>query len=170
MKSLTDRVDCYIASFKRPLKESCLEREGIAQGMVLFAIPSYGILFKCRARGTLRELEVGALLALLRFLDTSLKEEKITKIKVHSSTPDIVFSLVHRRHELTSRQGRQKKLDRHFRKFEIMAAYAPPGRNRALAGPEDLPSVPQGQKSPLSPAGREKRKPRLEAIRKGVDL
>jgi hypothetical protein len=170
MKSLTDRVDCYIASFNRPLAEACLEREGIGQGMILFAIPSYGILFKCRARGNVRELEVGALLALLRFLDTSLKDERIEKVKVFSSTPEIVFRLTHRRHALTDRLGRQKKLDRFFRRFDVQAAYAPPGRNRALAAPGDIPSVPRGQKSPLVPSRPDTGKARLEAIRKGVDL
>jgi len=117
--------------------------------MVAFAIPAYGVLFKCRARGEQRDLELGALLALLRFIDTSLKGEKITKVRVLASDPQLVFGLAHDRKNLTTKIGRQKKLERYFRRIDVIGAYVSRAVNRALCSPADLPSLPEGQKSPI---------------------
>ena len=170
MKSLSDRLDCYIAGFTRPISDNSLRTRGMATGMVTFAIPAYGVLFKCRARGERLELEVGALLALLRFLGTSLKDENITKIRLLTSDAHLVFRLAHDRAHLTPRVGRQKKLERYFRTVDVIGAYVAARNNRALQSPADLPSLPQGQESPIKLPERSKPDTTFGPFRSGVDL
>lgn len=170
MKSVNDRLDCYIAGLDRPVADLELRSRGMASGMVSFAIPAYGVLFKCRARGTRRDLEIGALLALLRFVERSLKSENITKIRVIASNPEVVFKLAQGRDRLTPKISRQKKLENYFRRIDVVGAYVPLHGNRACCSPADLPALPEGQVSPIPMSGQKLPHSAFGTVRKGIDL
>ena len=161
-------VDCYIHALSRPLQEVYLEVNGFSRGMILFAIPHYGVLFKCRAGGDLLDLEFGAFFALLRFVKTSLAGERIRKIRVNSSNPRFVFTLANRGPLIVARPGRRKMLEDYLSKFDIEVRLVPRSRNQAQLSPTDLPSIPREQTSPLKPRAGSRSRGHFRPIQKGL--
>ncbi|MCX6833845.1 MAG: hypothetical protein NTW07_01715 [candidate division Zixibacteria bacterium] len=161
-------VDCYIHALSRPLQEAYLQVNGFSRGMILFAIPSYGVLFKCRAGGDLLDLEFGAFFALLRFVKTSLVGERIKTIRVNSSNPSFVFTLVNRGPLIAARPGRRKMLEDYLSGFHIEVRLIPRPRNQAQLSPTDLPSIPREQTSPLRPRASRGFRGYFRPIQKGL--
>ena len=170
MKIAERSTDCYVASFKRPLHEAYLEVNGFSRGMILFAIPSYGVLFKCRAEGSLLDLEFGAFFALLRFINTSLAKETIRSIRVHSSNPEFVFSLAHNGRQVREHPKRLKMVEKYRSLFRIEVAYVTPLKNKTRVTPGDFPSTPKDITPPIKPERAEQSRIRFQPIQKGVSL
>jgi hypothetical protein len=163
-------LDCYIGAISRPLQEAYLETNGFSRGMILFAIPSYGVLFKCRAGGDLLDLEFGALFALLRFIKTSLAKERIGGVRIHSSNPLFVFTMANCGPRIATRPGRRKMLEEYVSKFDIEIQLVPRRKNQAQMSPTDLPSIPKEQSSPLKPRAGSRFRGRFRPIQKGLIL
>jgi hypothetical protein len=170
MKITTRPVDCYIGAFKAPLQETYLDEHGFSRGMILFAIPSYGVLFRCRADGALLDLEFGAFFALLRFIKTSLSKEKIKELRVLSSNPEFVFTMMNRGPALEDRPKREKMLKTYCTHFEIQTALIPANKNQAGLGPGDFCSTPKHLPAPVKPGKSSRSKSRFQPIQKGLSL
>lgn len=162
-------LKCYIATSCREAADPYLAERGFAAGVVSFAIPDYGILFRCRVSGAPIDLEFGAYFALLRFIRTRLSQEKIKAVQVHSSNPEFVFAFSGKSPHLVKDEERRRLLNEYSREFTLAVGYIPPLDNRAVLSPVDLPSVPQGAKIALSP-GTPERRPAIRPFRRGVDL
>ncbi len=170
MKISTGPVDCYIGAFKSPLQENYLDSRGFSRGMILFAIPSYGVLFRCRADGDLLDLEFGAFFALLRFIKTSLSKEQIKNVRVMSSNPEFVFAMVNRGPALENRPKREEMLRKYSNHFEIQAALIPAHKNQAGLSPSDFCSIPEHLPSPIKASPGSQSKIRFRPIQKGLSL
>ncbi len=166
----TTPVDCYISSFVHPQMEPYLEANGFARGMILFAIPGYGVLFKCRAQGRPVDLEFGAFFSLLRFIKKSLVKAKIKAVHVHSSNPEFVFALANSSSEVSGNAERQKMLAQNMKDFQITVSYTPPVNNKTLVPPAEYPSTPEGQTPPLKPDVKKETKTEFRPIQKGINL
>ena len=90
MKDKKPPIRCYVAAFTNARIDSFLEDNGFSKGMICFAIPAYGIMFRCRTEGRLIDLEFSALFSLLEFVKSKLAEEKIRSLQVFSSNPEHV--------------------------------------------------------------------------------
>jgi hypothetical protein len=113
--------------------------------MVIFALPDYGVQFKCQAEGKPIDLEFGAFFALLRFIEASLGDEKIASVAVLSSSPEFVFAFTGRSRHLETGSDRQKLLRERTAKLGVAVSYVEPERNLALVSPADYPSLPEGK-------------------------
>ncbi|RKX23594.1 MAG: hypothetical protein DRP45_10155, partial [Candidatus Zixiibacteriota bacterium] len=91
---------------------------GFAQGMILFAIPEHGLLFKCCAEGDSLDLEFGAFFAALRFINESLAGEKIKQVRVHTSNPVFLSAVTNGSRQVTGNPKRKKMLDKIRSEFE----------------------------------------------------
>jgi hypothetical protein len=170
MKTIPPRIDCYIGSFCRPLQETWLEDRGFSHGMIMFAIPSQGILFKCRAEGNRIDLEFGAFFSLLRFIRTSLAKENIKAIRVLSSDPEFVFAVLNRGRHLSARPRRYKMFREYLARLDVQVAFVPAQRNRTAISPTEYPSVPRDVVPPLQPRATGTRPVRFRPIQKGIRL
>jgi len=170
MKISSGPVDCYIGAFKAPLQEAYLETHGFSRGMILFAIPSYGVLFRCRADGDLLDLEFGAFFALLRFIKTSLAKEQIKNLRVFSSTPEFVFTMMNRGPGLEDRPKREKMLKKYCNHFDIQTALIPAYKNQAALAPGDFCCTPKHLIPPVKLSRRSQSKIRFQPIQKGLSL
>lgn len=166
----TGPLECFIAAFKAPLKEEYLEVRGFSRGMILFAIPSYGVLFRCRADGELIDLEFGAFFALLRFIRTSLGKEDVGNLRVMSSNPEFVFTMMNRGPGLDDRPKRKKMLMKYLSHFELQTALIPSHRNQAFRPPADFCTTPAHLQSPIRPARSGSPRARFRPIQKGLSL
>ena len=167
-KSIATRA--YIAAVTRPVIDPYLGEEGFGRGLILFAIPDYGIVFKCLAEGKLIDLEFGAFFALLKFVETSLAEEKISRLNILSSNAEFVFSFTGKSVHLTPGSSREQLLKQHLQKLKFDVAYIEPWHNQTRVALADFPSVPAGReiavRSKLTRSGAVAFKP----IQKGIKV
>ncbi len=169
MEKVTKHLDCHIGSLVQPHEDPYLDSHGFSRGMILFAIPSYGILFKCRAEGEAIDLEFGAFFAVLQFIRDSLAEQKIRQVRISSSNPQFIFSIINRTASVATNPQRQKILAEYMTFFEVALAYVPVMKNKTMIPPNEYPSMPQGQTAPLSTSPADS-KAQFKPIQKGIFL
>lgn len=163
-------LKCYIAAFQNPTIDSYLENNGFARGLMSFAVPTYGILFRCRTEGRVIDLEFAALFALLKFLKTKLEAEKIKNVQILSSNPELVFSFTGNTPHLKSGTPRRVVLDEFTKDFQIAIGYIKPSENKALVSPADYPSMPANRKISLRVDTADHKKAEFKPFQKGIKL
>ena len=163
-------IKCYISSFINSQIDPYLMNLGFTTGMVGFAIPDYGILFKCRANGELLDLEFGSFFALLGFINTKLKDQDIKAVQVISSNPHFVFSFSGNKDIINKNKERRKLLDSYRKKLSIAIAYIKPIENKALLSPLDYASLPVHYKISLKPDLDEVKKVKIMPFNRGLIL
>lgn len=129
-------VKCYVST-----KTLERDKEKKQNGLVSFAIPDLGILFKSKCFGSYYELEYISLLSLLRFIELNHKAFENQKISILCSSPLLVYqvsenALCH--NEL--KQHRNLALA-YKRKLSFSLSWVPESENRAQNGMIDLPSL-----------------------------
>ncbi|UCB52327.1 MAG: hypothetical protein JSV10_10155 [Candidatus Zixiibacteriota bacterium] len=134
--SVRPAIKCFV-SVKTLLKD----KEKKQTGLVNFAIPDLGVLFKTRQSGSHYELEYKSLLALLRFIDLNQKAFRNQKLSVLCSSPLLVY-------QMNENSLCQKEVERdrnlalaYKRKLKFSVSWVPEGENRALSGMMDLPPL-----------------------------
>ena len=170
MKNQDHTVDCFIAGYQNDRIDPFLDEQGFSHGLVTFAIPKMGILFKCRAEGDLTELEFCAFFALLKFIKRSLKDEKIASVRVLSSNPKFVFAFTGNSSLMPPGSTREQLLREYARRIQIAVGYVEPYKNKTIISPADYPSMPSGQPAPLLPDLDEAKKAEFRPFQRGVKL
>ena len=169
MKTI-DGVKCFIVGLKPRSIDPALEARGVVGGLVVFAIPELGIIFRCRADGEPIDLEFGALFALLKFIRTKLVDRKIKQLHIFSSNPEFVFSFTGNSRHLQPGSLRMKLLAEFNREFQMAVSFIDAYKNQALVSPADYPSMPESRSVNLLPDKPESSRPRFEPFRKGIKL
>ncbi len=142
----------------------------IARDLLLFSIPHYGVLFRCRAEGNAMDLEFAAFFSLLQFLRDNLKGEKVTSVIVHSSVPQFVFAFTGRTSHLQNGDARHQLLTEFSRHFTIQVAYCRTNENVVFGSIADMPSMPIKKTVQVKLDPSEMHKTSFEPIRRGVKL
>ena len=145
MSTSLSSTNAFIGSIERPVTDSYLAQQGFGRGLILFALPDYGVVFKCLAEGRLIDLEFGAFFALLKFAETSLAGEKIKHLKILSSNPEFVFAFTGRSSHLIAGSARERLLKEHAAKLKFDVAYIEPWLNQTRFSPAEFPSLPAGK-------------------------
>lgn len=165
-----DALKCYISSFIKPKIDANLERYGVSKGMLAFAIPNFGVQFKCRTSGKLLEMEFAAFFALLEFLTSKLSDEKISKVHVLSSLPHFIFSFGGNSDLLKSGSPYRKILEGYSKKLIISVGYVKPQLNDALKPASSFPALPREKKINLKLSKSELFKTEFKSIQRGIKL
>ncbi len=168
MDKKTRVVKCYISSFNNSEIDPYLKNLGFTTGMVGFAIPDYGILFRCRANGELLDLEFGSFFALLGFINSKLKDQDIKAVQVMSSNPHFVFSFSGNKDIINKNKERKKLLDKYSKKQSIAIAYIKPIDNPALFSPSDYASLPVHYDISLKPDFNDAKKIKIMPFNRGL--
>jgi len=134
--SVQPRIKCFISA-----KTLVQDKEKRQNGLISFAIPDLGILFKARYFGSHYELEYISLLALLRFIEKNYKAFEGQKINVLCSSSLLVY-------QMSENTVCQKELERHRnlalackKKLKFSLSWVPESENRAQNGMMDLPPL-----------------------------
>lgn len=170
MKDTSAPLGCYIASLVNPEIEPYLEERQFCHGLVIFSIPEYGILFRCRAEGDEIDLEFASLFSLLKFLKTRLPNQKISSVLVHSSNPEFVFSFRPNSKHLTPGSSREKLLKEYLVSVQLQVTLVEPRKNRALHSPADYPSMPSDRPSILKPSRSDSERSEFKPFQRGIKL
>jgi len=170
MNKPTRPTRCYIAAQQIGGIDPYLEEQGFYSKLLEFAIPSLGVLFRCRTYGDPIELEFGAFFSLLRFINTRLKDANITDIEVYSSNPEFVFSFAGHGGHILPGSARDKLIRKHSRKMNIAVRYIIAQKNWSMISPADFPSIPLNRQSSFKPSHDERSKIEIKPIQKGLRL
>ena len=170
MKKEKKPLKCYISAFTNSKLDTFLESNGFSKGIVCFAIPAYGILFRCRTQGSLINLEFSALFSLLEFIKTKLEGEKIRSVQVYSSNPELVFAFSENSPHMKKGGARRTLLNEYARLMHIAVGYIKPVDNRALVSPAEYPSLPEHKSVNLSMDPADLKKTDFRPFQKGVKI
>ncbi len=165
-----DGVKCFIVGIKPDNADPVLRAYGVGSGLIVFAIPELGILFRCRAEGEPVDLEFGAMFALLKFIKSKLADHKIKKLHLFSSNPEFVFSFTGNTRHLRPGTERMKMLAEFNRHFQMAVSFIDAIKNQALVSPADYPSLPKSRSIKLPTDIFDSSEPRFEPLRKGPKL
>jgi len=163
-------VKCFIAGFENHEIDNNLEQRGFSRGMLVFSIPTLGILFRCRAQGSTTDLEFGAFFALLKFVKSKLAKEKIKHIEVLSSNPEFIFSFTGNSRHLAPDSARMKLLKEYHRKFKIQVGFLKASENLALASSADYPSMPKDRAVSWGVESEKPTAPEFKPFQRGISL
>lgn len=146
------RIKCFIAA-KTNLKaqNSCHQDKTVRQnGLVSFAIPDLGILFRTCCLGSYYELEYMSLLSLLRFIELNRAAFDNHKIDIHSTSSLLVY-------QVSQNAFCEKELEKHKNlaiayknTLNFSLSWIPESENRAEKGMLELPSLKNFFKMNLS--------------------
>ena len=161
-------VKCYIAAPEIRRMDPFFEAQGFSRKLLIFAIPSLGIVFRCRADGDPIELEFGAFFSLLRFIEDRLPQADIRQVEVYSSNPEFVFSFASRGGHLSEGSSRKKLLKEHSSRMGISVKYIAPQKNIALTSSADYPCLPLNRRILLKPGPTDRDKIEIKPIQKGL--
>jgi len=163
-------LKCYVAAIRNASVDAVLDEKGFSNGLITFAIPDYGVLFRCRAEGMLIDLEFGAFFALLEFIGANLGSEKIRSLNVVSSDPQFVFAFDGRSRLLAGNSERQRLLKEYSLKYKLSISYLESISNRALWPPSEYPSLRQANAVRLEKSEKDFSKQRFLPFQKGARL
>jgi len=163
-------VRCFVAAFENRSIDSRLEGLGFSRGVLLFAIPELGILFRCRASGQLIDLEFGAMFALLKFIKDRLKNVGIKHVEILSSDPEFVFAFTGESRHLQVSTERMKMVMEYHAIFQIQIGFIEPSKNQAMVRAIDYPSLPDSRSVGLSPHDDKLGKTVFKPFQRGLRL
>lgn len=115
------------------------------QGTISFAVPEFGILFRCMAAGSRDDLEIVAFLSLLKFAEHNADIFKEKELKILTDYSPLVHHLTDRarsatRGASTVREAAQKIA----RSFRYTVSLIGQDENRAAGSIIDIPAMPSG--------------------------
>jgi hypothetical protein len=129
-------IKCYFSA--KTLEQDKGKKQN---GLICFAIPEVGVVFKTKSYGSYFELEYVGLLSLLRFIDVNQKAFENQKLSVLCSSPLLVY-------QMNENSGCQRELISYRnlalaykRRFNFSLSWIPEGENRAQNGMTDLPPL-----------------------------
>ena len=161
---------CYIASVVNEKIDPFLEQNGFCHGLIIFAVPELGLLFRCRAEGTSIDLEFGAFFSLLRFLKTYLIGDRINRLQVLSSNPEFVFSFTPKSKHLAEGSTRRKLLKEFGSHLDLQVGLVESQKNRCLAAPGEFPSMPENAPPILKPTVKHDSRIECMPFQRGIQL
>lgn len=170
MTNSASSLRCYIASVKLTRLDPFLESEGFCHGLVMFAAPDIGLMFRCRAEGEPIDLEFGAFFSLLKFLKTYLVKDVARELFVHSSNSEFVLSFRPSSRHLAAGTTREVLLREYLHDYRIQVGYVEPHNNRCLISPVEYPSLPEGLKTVLKPNVRSDKRSEFKPFQRGIRL
>lgn len=168
MADVNKICDCYIGAVLKRSLDPFLAENGFARGLISFALPEFGILFKCCIEGEPVELEFAAFFSLLKFLTTTLSGEKIKSIRVFSSMPEFVFSFTGKGKYLSEDSLKYKMLKDYSSKLAISISFIEKKNNRSLISPADYPSLPEDQVIKLDYDFNKEKQIKIKPFQKGI--
>lgn len=170
MKLTPAGLRCFLGSVADLPLDPWLEEHGFSRGMILFAIPDYGVLFKCRAFGTPLDLEFGACLAALKFIDSSLAKEKIAEVHLLTSNAELLYAITGPSRHITPGSERERLLAEHRQKRKLHVAFVERHLNRAFVPVAGYPSLPDGRTVKVSGDWAATSKSVFKPLQKGIEL
>jgi hypothetical protein len=136
---MQDVLKCYVSG--RPLPNSP------GQGVISFAVPDYGLLFRSLTAGNHPDLEIAALISFLRFAAFNREVFGDRRLRIYSDHPPLAEMLKGKpgaAHSAPAREAAQ-----YARQLHYTVEWIGRDLNRAAASVTTIPDLPTGARLPL---------------------
>lgn len=133
---MKDSLKCYISGRLLPGESR--------QGIVSFAVPEYGILFRCQAEGSRIDLEVIALMIFLRFADHNIPIFGKKNLQILTDSPVLAFIMNHKSGGGKGVETVRKEAREFAKKMAFEIALIDSKSNRASKSVANIPEMPIG--------------------------
>lgn len=133
---MKDILKCYVSG--RHLSGD--ERNGI----IAFAVPEFGLLFRCQGAGTRADLEIIAFLSFLKFAEHNIDIFKRRYLMVHTDYPLLAFMLSGHSHAGKGAEALLKQAQKTAKSLRFEVVLIDSESNRAAGSIVDIPSLPAG--------------------------
>ena len=134
---MKDIIKCYVSGNHIP--------NGIKEGTVSFAVPEYGVLFRCGAEGAKAELEIIAFLTFLRFAEHNKDIFKSRTIHVYTDFPLLVY-LMNKGVAAPDLAAVVNEAEKYAKELKFEVKWIDPKENRAAGSIADIPAMPVDSK------------------------
>jgi hypothetical protein len=111
------------------------------QGVISFAIPDIGVVYRTRWKGDRIECEYMALFALLEFLDSNSEIIKNQNLDILGDSAVVVYQLNGRMPVFSRLIQHYRRVERYRGKLGFTVSWTPTSLNRAAMGLPDLPPL-----------------------------
>jgi hypothetical protein len=116
------------------------------RGIISFAIPDYGVMFRAQYEGNRYECEYAAAIALIRFLQLNEEPFKGKSIKLHTDSPIVVYQVNNRISTTRTLQRFRDLIFFYKRKMNFELVWVPASMNRASNPIAEIGTNPQSPK------------------------
>ena len=113
-------------------------------GIVSFAVPDYGLLFRCLAEGSRVELEVVALLSFLRFAEHNIEIFQKRELEIYTDFPVLAYIMNNDSVSGQELDAVRREAQKAARKLQFKVTFIDSPSNRAAGSAGDIPAMPIG--------------------------
>lgn len=135
---MKDIIKCYVSG--RHFSES--EKRGV----VCFAVPEYGILFRCSAEGARTELEIISFLSFLRFAGHNRDIFARKELHIFTDFPLLMYVMNNKAVAQGGMATVLKQAEKFCKEFQVRVKWIDPKDNRAAGSVNDIPAMPVDSK------------------------
>lgn len=135
---MKDILKCFVSGRHVSNEES--------RGVVCFAVPEYGILFRCSAEGTRSDLELIAFLSFLRFAEHNRTIFAPKELHIFTDFPLLMFLLNNKEVAQGGMLTILKQAEKFCKNFQVRVKWIDPKDNRAAGSVNDIPTMPTDSK------------------------
>ena len=133
---MKDILKCYVSG-------RLLSSDG-REGIVSFAIPEQGVLFRCAAEGSRSDLEIIAFLTFLRFVEHNKDIFKKRELHIYTDFPPLAYLMDK---HVVARKGMEavlRQAQKYAREVVYKVMWVERKYNRAADPVGNIPDLPEG--------------------------
>jgi hypothetical protein len=131
---MKDYIKCYVSGQHQRGQEK--------EGIVSFAVPEYGILFRCMASGTKAELEIIAFLSFLKFAEHNLNIFETKQMRIFTDYPLLVYLMNNGAVGMPGMEAVVSEAKKYSKKMEFTVKWIGEKENRAADSVANIPQMP----------------------------
>ncbi|MEZ5358732.1 MAG: hypothetical protein R3F48_07840 [Candidatus Zixiibacteriota bacterium] len=135
--SMKDIIKCYVSGRHTVDSEQ--------DGTVSFAVPEYGVLFRCGAAGSKTDMEIIAFLTFLRFVEHNIEIFKPRKLHIYTDFPLLVY-LMNKGALIPGMDAVVREAEKYAKNVEFEVKFIDGKENRAAGSVVDIPAMPANSK------------------------
>lgn len=114
-------------------------------GIVSFAVPEYGVLFRCGAAGSKTDMEIIAFLTFLRFVEHNIGIFKPRTLHIYTDFPVLVY-LMNKGAMVPGMDAVVREAEKYAKSFTYEVKFIDGKENRAAGSVADIPAMPADSK------------------------
>jgi len=131
---MQDTLKCYVSGRLLPDRED--------HGLVSFAVPEYGIMFRCYADGSHADLEIIAFLSFLRFVEHNLELFQKRELHIFTDFPVLAMLMNFPPNAGYGIEPIRREAKKVGKKVQFHILLIESNQNRAADPVSDIPAVP----------------------------
>ncbi|MCK5124982.1 MAG: hypothetical protein KAR42_01895 [candidate division Zixibacteria bacterium] len=134
---MKDVIKCYVAGRYLP--------DDPKEGIVSFAVPEYGVLFRCSAQGNKADLEIIAFLTFLRFVEHNIDIFNSRILHIYTDFPLLVY-LMNKDAIVPGMDAVVREAEKYAKNIKYEVKFVHERENRATGSVNDIPPMPADSK------------------------